>query len=150
MKKVTLREAVLEDTLIAPRLREADKEELYQSGHDSALYGLSQSFLHSEKTWAILIDDVCEGLMGVSELEDGSGVLWAMTTNEAIKDKKVFRQGAALGFEKLARFNHLHNYVCGSNIVHIMWLQKMGFTIHFDNYIVPRNVPFYYFSRRIN
>lgn len=145
---ITLRDACPDDVPgLAERLRDADKVELYEAGFDNTLEGLSQSLLHSGQSWAILNDNVVEALAGVTELEDGSGIIWAMTSKDLMKSSKQFVKASRLVFEKLKGFNKLHNYVCASNIVHIQWLQSLGFNIHFDNYIVPRNIPFFYFTR---
>jgi len=144
---IELRVATLEDAELAYRLRDSDKDEIYHSGYDDIFEGFSQSILQSDHAWAVLDNGVVEGMTGVTEMADGSGVLWAMSSKELISRPERFTYAADLFFEKLVNFNHLHNYVCSSNIVHIRWLQKMGFTIEFDNFVVPRDVPFFYFTR---
>ena len=141
---ITLRDATEEDVyIIAPRLREADQLELFESGFESLTEGLSESLQASERAYVVLKDGTPEAIGGVAP----GGVLWGMTTEDLMVSKKDFVRASRLFFNKLSDYNYLHNYVCTLNIVHIMWLKKLGFTLDTSRQIKPCNIPFVYFYR---
>lgn len=148
---ITVRKSVSGDAAyLAPRLRDADREEIIASGCPSPLAALHAG-----------IEPGRLALTGVDELgypvtmfgagphptDPRVGVVWAMAT-DALKDHtKSFLGPSKEWVEALnRRFPVLMNYTDCRNSEHHRWLQWCGFT--FINKVQgPLGLPFYEFVR---
>jgi len=133
MKQPGIRPATLEDVLyLAPRLRQADKDEIQAvTGAHPALV-LPQCFKLTRTAWTCTgMSGEPVGLIGIQDVEGipELGWVWALFTD--VLEKYPFT------FLRLSRqyhdIMHLHhpvvtNHVDERNIVHIRWLRWMGFS----------------------
>lgn len=134
---------------LADRLREQDKQELWDAGHLKPLEALTESFEVSSDCFAI-IDDKEEivGLFGVADHGD-IGVPWLLGSEGLKRTARPFlKQGKMIVQNWSQRFPTLVNYVAQENTVAIVWLSWLGFqfTQLIPDYGVEKK-PFYEFVR---
>lgn len=134
---------------LADRLREQDKQEVWDAGHLKPLEALTESLKESSDCFAI-IDDNGEivGLFGVSDKGE-MGIPWLLGA-EGIKEiaRPFLKQGKMIVQNWSQRFPLLMNYVAADNTVAIVWLSWLGFqfTRMIPDYGVEKK-PFFEFVR---
>lgn len=136
---------------IAPRLRQADRNECLAATGKEPLGILYQSLLLGDITLTMRTPEGKRvGLCGVapSPFSD-AGVVWMCATDAIMKHQMAFlrRSKAALDYLS-ADYDVLHNCVDARNTVHIKWLKWMGFSFinKHETYGVEQR-PFYEFIR---
>lgn len=151
---LTIRNSVAEDAdFLAPRLREADREEIIASGSPIHLEALKAGL-----GWGKL------SLTGVDELgypvtmfgssthpvDPCVGVVWAMATDEIKHHAKSFLGPSREWVETLNRRHPvLMNYTDCRNEEHHRWLKWCGF-IFINKVTGPTGLPFFEFVRLRN
>lgn len=126
-----VRAATLEDIKdLAPRLREADKAEIFASTGMTPEECLEFSLtLPSVGIWVGIYDGRPELIFGLTHSGDPDvGIPWMVATDEVTKNPKPFLQYCGMwidGFSK--QFPVLRNFVHAENAVHIRWLKRCGF-----------------------
>lgn len=146
-----IRAATLEDAaIIAPLLREADKNEIAAMFGGDPTNALKFSIRNSDvANIAFRSDDTPLAIFGLGVHED-VGVPWMMATDELKRHVKDFLR---LSWVYITGWSMDHkvltNYVDARNTVHINWLTHMGFTVVRAPYYIGKdpNVPFYVFYR---
>ena len=147
-----IRQATLDDIeFLAPRLREADRNEIKASGGEDPLTALRRGFK---------ISQVCKVGISPSSGNPGfvwgvvptslmTGGVWAVGTEELDKHKITFLRYCKEPLQELQDlYPVLYNFVDGRNSLHITWLKWMGFTIieKHPNWGYEQ-IPFYEFVR---
>ena len=149
---VEVRPARLEDVeWIAPRLRDADRDEVLAAVGIAPEEALVEGFERSTKTFAGFYEEEPFIVFGVGTGQPDVGWPWLLGTDKI--------REARMGFLRQSEYwlNELHeghpllfNYVDARNTLHIRWLKWMGFSfinLH-QEYGVGR-LPFYEFVRII-
>ena len=134
---------------MAPRLRQAHKDEVMASGGRTAEEALKESFEASEPCFAA-INSQAEpvALFGTCPLTDNVGAIWLLGTN-SIDDEPI----SFLRWSKkflpfvLEPYDLVCNFVDARNTVHIKWLRWLGFSFLRRVNRGPYQLPFYEFAR---
>ena len=118
---------------IAADMRQADAEEVWASNHHSPLESMMKGLKLSDVS-TVAIDDTGEPLVMIGlvkrDMLTGSGVVWMLGANKAMKHKKeFFRQTKPIINEMLTICPRLCNMVHNKNTNSILWLKWLGFTI---------------------
>lgn len=134
---------------LAPRLRRADADEVWASGHFRPEEALRLSLGLSLMAWAGLVDGVPMCLFGVSpvSLMSGVGAPW-MLGAEGLERYAVpfLRRNRTYVAEMAALCPRLENHVDARNALSIRWLRWLGFTIHPAAPHGPFGMPFHRFT----
>lgn len=110
---------------LAPKLRQADRDEILAlAGYDPE-HVLWQSYYHSDMCWSILIDDEVVGIFGC-----GDCCPW-MLGSERLPEagKAIAVRGRRYIDFMLRRTGFLWNYVHADNTESLRWLKWCGFEI---------------------
>lgn len=118
---------------IADDMRQADAEEVWASNHHTPLQSMMKGWGLSDVS-TVAIDDTGEPLVMIGlvkrDVLTGSGVVWMLGSNRALKHKKeFFRQTKPIIDEMLTICPRLCNMVHSKNTNSILWLRWLGFTI---------------------
>ncbi|MFB2563649.1 phage protein Gp13 family protein [Rhizobium sp. IMFF44] len=138
-------------TYLAPRLREADRQELLAAGSPSPEQSLTDGLMLSKQCISIVDEeDRAVAMFGVCpSSEEGVGFVWLLGSDEIKRDKTKFlrrsKQWVDIFHEEFAV---LTNFVDRRNEVHLKWLRWLGFKfLRIVNAPGPGNLPFYEFAR---
>lgn len=136
---------------IAPRLREADRQECLAATGKEPLEVLKMSLLIGDMTLTLTATDGTRvGLLGVakSPLPD-AGVIWLCATDDIYQYQMTFLRRSIKVLPLLHdRYPVLHNAVDARNELHMKWLKWMGFTfINRHEEWGHGKLPFYEFVR---
>lgn len=118
---------------IAADMRQADVDEIWASDHHTPLESLVVGQKMSDYSTVVTSDSgvplVVIGLVK-RDMLTGSGTVWMLGANEAMKHKKeFFRQTKPVIDELLIICPRLCNMVHSKNKISIQWLKWLGFTI---------------------
>jgi hypothetical protein len=138
--------SVMDAAIIAPLLREEDKNEIAAMLGWDAKSAIEYSISTSDEAFIATRPDGYPILIaGV-----GEGIPWMLGTPLVSKyGKSLVKEGRKKVREWTDKYDYLTNYVDVRNSTHVMWLSYMGFTIEFAHHFIgaDRNVPFYRFYR---
>ncbi|MEY9719273.1 hypothetical protein ABIA22_001763 [Sinorhizobium fredii] len=140
------RRATVADAIdLAPRLREADKNEF------RAFLGLEPEIVlpfdivaGQGDTWALVGSEGVIGLFGVQPVDQNPlfGLVWMVTSDDLFKYRREFVKGTPQVLDMLHRkFPLLGNHIDARNTVHVRWLQRLGF-------VFLRTIPEFGIQRR--
>ena len=134
---------------LGPRLRKADKDEIYALAGIEPTLGLQISMECSDRCYTVrdLDNDTPFSMFGTSPNEGAmttTAAVWFLGSDDLFKKNKVsFLRNSAFWVVKLfSDYNILHNLVDARNTVHIRWLKWLGFTFIAD-------VPDFGFEKRV-
>lgn len=152
MVDVLIRPATLDDVAdLAPRLRQADRDEVWASFRSKPEAALSKSFRLSSHAWAGLADEKLVCMWGVcpASLLNRIGVPWLLGSDEVETHQVAFlrRSRPALA-EMLETYTVLTNWVDARNRVSMRWLRWLGFTLYPAQPFGPDRLPFHRFDKR--
>lgn len=144
---------------LAPRLRDADVAEISAGGGGSPMACLVHGVNHSEPAMTIyrVSDGLPVGMYGVVPSEPFArvGVVWLLGTSELVREplKHAFLRRSRRIVQLLNEtYPVLTNLIDSRNILHIQWIEWMGFHVERAG-ILPAGgdgvTPFYQFSRRL-
>jgi len=131
---------------LAPRLRAEDVAEIHANSGRDAKTTLLLGHLMSDQSYTMVgYDGDPVGMFGVCQSHlDGVGAVWMLCTDDLVRHTVPFlrqcRKGGWLG-RLHQSYPILANHVDERNVVHIRWLQWLGFTF------VMRH-PFFGFEQR--
>ena len=112
---------------LAPRLKDADIQEIKLSTGLEPLDALRKSVEISVKKWSITVNGEVIAIFGVS-LRGSVGVPWLLASKELVKIKKSFLVGCESYVRSMSEgCEVLSNYVWIQNKTSIKWLKWMGF-----------------------
>lgn len=125
-----VRPATREDCFaLAPRLRKEDLEELSYSSGLSPVQSLLVGFRTTE-TYAVEWQGEVVALFGCGGVRGVLGVPWMLASPALTKIKKSFlRECRDYVQAMLKAYGYLENSVWADNLVHIQWLEWLGFTL---------------------
>jgi hypothetical protein len=117
--------------LIAPNVRESDRQEILASGGLSVEDALRKSIAMRGKHYAGFVDDDLVCIFGVGDLGAGVGLPYMIGTHLLEQNKKnllIYSRGF---LDKIRReYDYLVNFVDARNTKAILWLSWLGFKIH--------------------
>ena len=125
-----VRPATREDCFdLGPRLRKEDLEEISYSSGLTPVQSLLLSFRTTE-TYAVTWRGEVVALFGCGGIRGVLGVPWMLASPTLTKIRKTFlRECKSYVSHMLEAYGYLENYVWADNVVHIQWLEWLGFTL---------------------
>lgn len=117
---------------IAADMRQADIDEVWASNHHTPLESMMKGWELSDFSTVAMCNNEPLVMIGLvkRDMLTGSGVVWMLGANRAMKYKKeFFRQTKPVIDEMLTICPRLCNMVHGKNKSSIAWLKWLGFTI---------------------
>lgn len=134
---------------IAPRLRQADIDEMWSAYRHQPLDGLTRSLEISSEVWAGSVNSELVCLFGIGPicLMTGRGTPWFVATDAITRYQFTFLTYCAPIVDyMLDVFPHLENQVDARNKVAIRWLKWLGFEIHDPQPFGFDQLPFHRFT----
>lgn len=150
---IRIREAVETDALLlAPKLREADIEELDAATHLSPWEVLHTGWYLGAPCRTFLSEEgEVVGMFGVTPMPQAKriGVIWCLSSPDLFKMRKYFMRNCRREIEEISRnYVKVFNYVYEKNTTHIRWIKAMGFDMYDEPISFGRlQKPFYYFEK---
>lgn len=149
MTEYLIRDASLDDAdLIAPILRDVDREEIAASSGYRPLRALRLSIMASSVCRVGLADGVPACIYGVSQatLFSDTGSIWMLGTH-ILQDHAVrFLRENRGEIEAMRQgLRRLENYCDARNRATLRWLKWLGFTIEAPQPYGVKELPFHYF-----
>ncbi len=117
--------------LLAPDLRQADKDEIYASTGDAPIQALVEGVQCSDQCLTIWDRDRPLGMFGLAHHEalPGVGLVWMVATDALPTIIRDFVRQTPLYLSLFhSSYRVLGNFVDERNAVHIKWLKRVGFT----------------------
>jgi len=113
---------------LAPRLRQADLDEVWASHHLSGYHALKLSLGMSDPAFSIIHNDKVIAIFGAAPFTDGGASPWLLGSDE-IRDiwLPFVRHSRYFVQLMLDRYGYLENYVDARNVLSIAWLKFCGF-----------------------
>ena len=150
-KYITRAATVADAEHLAPRLRQADIDEVEAATGSDPLEALLTSLRHSEEAfvWEVDGEVVCMfGVAGASLMSD-RGSPWMLTSDVLVHHARVFLRGAreAIAYWK-KDYSYLCNFVDARNTQAIRWLQWLGFDILPPRAFGPQDMMFHIFEMK--
>jgi hypothetical protein len=137
--------------IIAPLLREADKNEIDAMTGWTPVDGLRVSIENSDEAWFVTRPDGSPILVaGVGDDMLGVGIPWMLGTPLVTQyGKSVVKLGREWVQRWTDKYNYLWNFADSRNTVHLNWLSHIGFTVESDDQFIGHDpyVPFHRFYR---
>lgn len=113
---------------LAPRLRDADVEEIAALSGRTPLESLEQGLAHSDECFTVTYMEAPAVMFGVSR-EGDQGTIWALAGKELEEFPRQFARYSRPWVQYLGRgLTSMHNVVLASNHVHRRWLEWCGAT----------------------
>ena len=136
---------------LAPRMRQADIDEVWATARHSPMAALKRSLEASALAWTGLVDGAPACLFGVGApfLLSGVGAPWLLGSDDLLAHQKAFlrRNRAYLG-RMLALYPRLENWVDCRNAASIRWLRWLGFRLAPAAPFGALGLPFHRFELR--
>ncbi|WP_112953551.1 hypothetical protein [uncultured Agrobacterium sp.] len=118
--------------VIAPRMREADREEVFAAVGRGPASALLHSLERSDFAHTVLFDDVPELMFGcgTTNILTRTGAPWLLGTDALERHARDFLRGSLHWVAEMRqRYTLLQNVVDDRNVVSKRWLQWLGFTL---------------------
>jgi hypothetical protein len=134
--------------LIAPRLRQADRDEVFASSGRPVEEAVQESFESTGRTWAVELKEEPMMLFGVASYSalHYEGIPWMLATDRIHEVARVFlRESRSWVFRMAEGFARLENWIDVRNAVSIRWLKWCGFTMEEAEPYGPFGLPFHRF-----
>lgn len=146
---IWIRLATEEDVAqMAPKLRQADKNEVWASDGYSPLEALRTSYSLSKPCFTAVLDDEPLAMFGTVPILSNVGSIWLLGTDSVSKAPTSFlRWSRRLLPFLLQPYDMVCNLVDARNTVHIRWIRWLGFTFIRKTTHGPQQLPFYEFAR---
>lgn len=115
---------------LAPKLRDADRREVFAGGGVDALTALSASLRHSPLAWTGWVGGEPAVLFGVARpsLLAGCGLPWLLGSDLLVRHQRAFLRRCPGYLERMRRGRLLlHNWVDERNLLARRWLAWLGF-----------------------
>ena len=116
--------------ILAIKLRQSDKNEIWRSHRATPIEALEQGLNESgDFCYTLLLNEEVVGIFGVNRVDNESGVVWLMGSNNMTSHKSGFYK-VSKKYLRLFRkeFSLLFNYVDDRNKQTAKWLEKLGFS----------------------
>ena len=116
--------------ILAEKMRESDRNEIWSSHRATPIEALEQGLNESgDFCYTLLLNEEVVGIFGVNRVDNKSGVVWLMGSNNMTSNKSGFYK-VSKKYLRLFRkeFSLLFNYVDDRNKQTAKWLEKLGFS----------------------
>lgn len=126
----TIRKATKEDVIsIAPRLRDADQDEIMYAAGDYPKYVLERALdLPGLGSWVGCWNGQPEAIFGVAHGPMGIGIPWLVATDVIAEKPKYFVKMCRPWLDGWSmQYSQLTSFVHAKNELHIRWLKWCGF-----------------------
>lgn len=151
-----VRRAISADIVfLAPKMRQADRDEIKASDNVGAVEALMTPFEYKgHRTWSVIGTDeeYVIGMFGsVPTLDPEYGIAWLLSSEELFNYKKEFIKQSPEWIEEMGKgYKYLYNWVDCRNEKSIKWLRYLGFnTIRRDEQYGKGKLPFYLMMKEI-
>lgn len=137
---------------LAPRLRQADLDEIAAAGHPDPLKALLDSSSISTHSWTVEINDEVAVMMGVCPISilNGMGCPWLLGSDAVARHAGAFIKQTLVYIPiMLEAYPHLFNVVDVRNTKAIRWLKRAGFTLREPIPHGPHNMQFHPFEMKV-
>ena len=116
---------------LSERVREVDKQEIWSSGRFTPIKALLEGFeISGDHCYTLLLSEKVVGIFGVSKVQEGTGIVWLIGSDDMTKYKKDFYKVSKKYLKLfLQEFKTVFNYVDDRNKTTARWLQKLGFNL---------------------
>ena len=130
---VTIRPSKVEDAyLLGNNLRESDKREIKAGSGRGPLEALVTAFKLSDPDlrWTALYNDEPIVMWGVSGLNQTTGSIWLLASDEIYSIRKIFLMNCPSYLKTMhERYQHLYNWVDIKHESSLHWLHGLGFNV---------------------
>lgn len=136
---------------LLPRVRAADRAELWAGWRHTPEQSLRYGLKHSSHVWTgcIECEPVCMAGVVPGSILSGTGAPWLIGTEALIEHQFTFLRCCRGQLARLQRvYQHLANHVAADNTAAVRWLTWLGFTVHAAAPFGPDGVPFRLFEWR--
>lgn len=136
---------------MAPRLRQADIDEIWASSMLEPETSLTRGVACSSHVWTGMVDGEPACIFGVVPVSfmSGIGVPWMLGTDLVEEHATAFLRRNRRYVKRMTRaYNYLVNYVDDRNVKAIAWLEWLGFTVSEPQQFGALNMPFRRFEMR--
>ena len=137
---------------VANHMRDEDVAEVWATGFYTPHQALVESVKHSDYLFTVLHDGIPLAIVGlqVRGILTGTGIPWLLSSDEALKHKRLFMTLAPVVLQDMLRVcSSLENFVHVENSLSIHWLKRLGFDFG-ERVVNPvTDEPFYRFSMRV-
>lgn len=136
---------------LAPRLRQADLDEIAAVSGRPPQQALEASVAMSTSSWAVEIDDELACLMGVTPVSilGGIGCPWLLGSDAVARHAGAFIKQTLIYIPlMLEAYPHLFNFVDARNTKAIRWLKRAGFNVMSPMPYGRANMPFHPFEMK--
>lgn len=126
---------------IVDHIRDADRKDIWDLSLSAPEKTLDMVVNTGGIILTILFDKVPVGLFGIrrKSLLSDTGIIWFLSTEQLLKDKRLFVRGSKIFVNKVIKdirlsceYKRLENYVRAENKTSIRWIEKLGFKIAED------------------
>ena len=116
---------------LSERVREVDKQEIWSSGRYTPIKALLKGFeISGDHCYTLLLSEKVVGIFGVSKVQEDTGIVWLIGSDDMTKHKKDFYKVSKKYLKLfLHEFKTVFNYVDNRNKTTARWLQKLGFNL---------------------
>lgn len=118
--------------LVAPRVRQADRDELWASSHETPFDALATGVQISTSAWTGFVGDepVCMFGVAPASLLGAVGVPWMIGTDAVERHQMAFLRRCRPCVDRMrSLYDVLVNYVDDRNVVAQRWLRWLGFHV---------------------
>jgi hypothetical protein len=116
--------------VLSKKMRQIDRNEIWSSHRATPIEALEQGLNESRDfCYTLLLNEEVVGIFGVNRVDNKSGVVWLMGSNNMTSNKSGFYK-VSKEYLRLFRkeFDMLFNYVDNRNRQTSKWLEKLGFS----------------------
>lgn len=128
---IEIRKATQDDAIsLAPRLKQADVDEVMASSGLNPLDALTESVAVSDQdmVWCATLNGRPEIIWGVRGVGPDLGGVWLLSSEEIMGIRRRFMQESIEYVRRMhTRYQILFNYVDIRNTVSLEWLRRLGF-----------------------
>lgn len=150
----SVKDATLEDALLmAHKMRDVDKQEIWASNMSRPLEALVNSVRHSERVRTGRADGEIVCMFGVcrQNLLGTRGAIWLLGTNLLKRHAiRFLRENKQEVVDLSQNFTIIENYCDARNKLTLRWLKWLGFTIEEAKPYGIYNLPFHHFHKEVD
>ncbi len=137
---------------LAPKVRDADRLEMWSAYRQKPLRGLHNSLDLSTEAWAGYIGDELLCVFGVGPIcvLTGRGMPWFLAADTIRRHQVAFlRRCDSVVNDMQAIYPTLENWVDARNTTSIRWLRWLGFALHPAEPFGFDQLPFHRFTKQV-
>jgi hypothetical protein len=117
--------------VLALKLRQADRNEVWLAGAMTAQDALSMSMINADYARVWLVDGEPAAMGGVTYSHDDCALIWLMGTDLIRHHRREFLRASKRAVDEARRkYRVLYNWVSADNRAAIGWLKWLDFTVN--------------------